>query len=33
MLATVAVTYLAIVWTLSGLIRLLERRLAIPERR
>lgn len=33
MLATVAVTYLAIVWTLSGLIRLLERRLAIPGRR
>ena len=33
MLATVAVTYLAIVWTLSGLIRLLERRLAIPETR
>ena len=28
MLATVGVTYLALVWTLSGLIRLLERRLA-----
>jgi ABC-type amino acid transport system permease subunit len=33
MLATVAVTYLTIVWTLSGLIRLIERRLAIPETR
>ena len=33
LLATVAVTYLAIVWTLSGLIRLLERRLAIPDTR
>jgi polar amino acid transport system permease protein len=32
MLATVAVTYLVIVWTLSGLVRLLERRLALPER-
>jgi polar amino acid transport system permease protein len=32
LLAVVAVTYLLIVWTLSGLIRLLERRLAIPER-
>lgn len=32
MLATVAVTYLVVVWTLSGLVRLLERRLAIPER-
>ena len=26
-------TYLAVVWTLSGLVRLLERRLAIPEER
>ena len=33
MLATVAVTYLVVVWTLSGLVRLLERRLAIPESR
>ena len=33
MLTTVAVTYLTIVWTLSGLIRLIERRLAIPETR
>ena len=33
LLAVVAVTYLAIVWTLSGLIRLLERHLAIPETR
>jgi len=33
LLAVVAVTYLAIVWTLSGLIRLLEHRLAIPETR
>jgi His/Glu/Gln/Arg/opine family amino acid ABC transporter permease subunit len=32
MLSTVAVTYLVIVWTLSGLVRLLERHLAIPER-
>jgi His/Glu/Gln/Arg/opine family amino acid ABC transporter permease subunit len=32
MLATVAVTYLVIVWTVSGVVRLLERRLAIPER-
>ncbi len=32
MLATVAVTYLTIAWTLSGLVRLLERRLAIPGR-
>ncbi len=28
-----AVCYLAVVWTLSGLIRLLERRLALPEDR
>ena len=33
MLATIAVTYLAVVWTLSGLVRLLERRLALPESR
>jgi His/Glu/Gln/Arg/opine family amino acid ABC transporter permease subunit len=33
LLAVVAVTYLTIVWTLSGLIRLLEHRLAIPETR
>jgi polar amino acid transport system permease protein len=32
MLSTIAVTYLAVVWTLSGLVRLLERRLAIPGR-
>jgi len=32
MLAVVAVTYLVIVWTLSTLIRVLERHLAIPER-
>jgi His/Glu/Gln/Arg/opine family amino acid ABC transporter permease subunit len=32
MLATIAVTYLAVVWTLSGLVRLLERRLTISER-
>jgi polar amino acid transport system permease protein len=30
---TLAVVYLAIVWTLSGLIRLLESRLALPEER
>ena len=30
---TLAVTYLAIVWTMSGLIRLLESRLALPEDR
>jgi polar amino acid transport system permease protein len=30
---TLAVTYLAIVWTMSGLIRLLESRLALPEAR
>src|SRR6266542_328799 len=33
MLSTVAVVYLALVWSLSGLVRLLERRLAIPEER
>src|SRR5262245_57794615 len=33
LLAVVAVKSLVIVWTLSGLIRLLERHLAIPERR
>jgi His/Glu/Gln/Arg/opine family amino acid ABC transporter permease subunit len=33
MLAVVALTYLVVVWTLSGLVRLLERRLAISERR
>jgi His/Glu/Gln/Arg/opine family amino acid ABC transporter permease subunit len=33
MLSTIAVTYLAVVWTLSGLVRLLERHLAIPESR
>jgi len=33
MLATVGVTYLCVVWTLSGLVRLLERRLAIVENR
>jgi len=32
MLATVAVTYLVIVWMLSGVVRLLERHLALPER-
>jgi His/Glu/Gln/Arg/opine family amino acid ABC transporter permease subunit len=32
MLSVLAVTYLALVWTLSALIRLLERRLALPER-
>ena len=31
MLSTVAVVYLTIVWTLSGLVRVLERRLALPE--
>jgi polar amino acid transport system permease protein len=31
MLAVLAVTYLALVWALSALIRLLERRLALPE--
>jgi polar amino acid transport system permease protein len=30
---TLGVTYLAVVWTLSALLRLLERRLAIPETR
>ena len=33
MLATIGVTYLAVVWTLSGFVRLLERHLAIPEGR
>ncbi len=33
MLSTVAVVYLVLVWSLSGLVRLLERRLAIPEER
>jgi polar amino acid transport system permease protein len=33
MLATIAVTYLVIVWALSGLVRLLERHLAVPESR
>jgi His/Glu/Gln/Arg/opine family amino acid ABC transporter permease subunit len=32
MFAVLAVVYLAIVWTLSALIRLLEARLALPER-
>jgi polar amino acid transport system permease protein len=32
-LTVLAVTYLAIVWTLSALIRLLESRLALPEER
>jgi polar amino acid transport system permease protein len=31
MIAVLAVTYLTLVWTLSALIRLLERRLALPE--
>src|SRR5712691_138838 len=31
MLSTVAVVYLTLVWTLSGLVRVLERRLALPE--
>jgi len=31
-LTVLAVTYLALVWTLSALIRLLEKRLALPER-
>jgi His/Glu/Gln/Arg/opine family amino acid ABC transporter permease subunit len=31
MLFVLAVTYLALVWALSGLIRVLERRLALPE--
>jgi len=30
---TLGVTYLALVWALSGLIRLVESRLAIPETR
>ena len=33
MLTTIAVTYLAVVWTLSGVVRFLERRLAIQETR
>jgi His/Glu/Gln/Arg/opine family amino acid ABC transporter permease subunit len=33
MLFVLAVVYLALVWALSGLIRLLERRLALPEAR
>jgi His/Glu/Gln/Arg/opine family amino acid ABC transporter permease subunit len=32
MLAVLAVTYLVLVWALSALIRLLERRLALPQR-
>ena len=31
MISVLAVTYLTLVWTMSALIRLLERRLAIPE--
>ena len=31
MFVVLAVTYLALVWTMSALIRLLERRLALPE--
>jgi His/Glu/Gln/Arg/opine family amino acid ABC transporter permease subunit len=31
MMAVLAVTYLTLVWTLSALLRLLERRLAVPE--
>jgi His/Glu/Gln/Arg/opine family amino acid ABC transporter permease subunit len=31
MIFVLAVTYLTLVWTMSGLIRLLERRLALPE--
>jgi ABC-type amino acid transport system permease subunit len=31
MFTALAVYYLAIVWTLSALIRFLERRLALPE--
>jgi ABC-type amino acid transport system permease subunit len=31
MFAILAAAYLIIVWTLSALIRLLERRLALPE--
>jgi His/Glu/Gln/Arg/opine family amino acid ABC transporter permease subunit len=31
MIAVLAVTYLTLVWTMSALIRLLERRLALPE--
>ncbi len=33
MFAALAIAYLVIVWTLSALIRLLERRLALPETR
>jgi polar amino acid transport system permease protein len=33
MFSVLAVTYLTLVWGLSGLIRLLERRLALPEER
>jgi His/Glu/Gln/Arg/opine family amino acid ABC transporter permease subunit len=33
MISVLAVTYLTLVWTMSALIRLLERRLAIPEER
>jgi len=33
MIAVLAVTYLTLVWTLSALIRLIERRLALPEER
>jgi His/Glu/Gln/Arg/opine family amino acid ABC transporter permease subunit len=33
MISVLAVTYLTLVWSLSALIRLLERRLAIPEAR
>jgi len=32
MFTILAIAYLVIVWTLSGLIRLLEARLALPER-
>jgi ABC-type amino acid transport system permease subunit len=31
MIAVIAVTYLTLVWTMSALIRLLERRLRLPE--
>jgi His/Glu/Gln/Arg/opine family amino acid ABC transporter permease subunit len=31
MISVIAVTYLTLVWTMSALIRLLERRLALPE--
>jgi His/Glu/Gln/Arg/opine family amino acid ABC transporter permease subunit len=33
MIAVLAVTYLTLVWTMSALIRMLERRLALPEER